>query len=169
MDILDRLLGHDIWTTRQLLSRCRELTADQWHQPFDVGNGSVSATLRHMLGNIRVWTDLVIGRPVRPRLEIVLESADTWLEHFDTEYTAFAALARQLTDEGRLDDYFTDTLDTPPTRKTCGGAIAHVILHNMHHRGELLHMLARLGVQNVLEGDLLSWEQSASASKIKND
>jgi len=129
----------------------------------------VSATLRHMLGNIRVWTDLVAGRLVRPRLEIVTESADAWLEHFDAEYTAFATLARQLADEQRLDDYFTDTLDTPPTRKTCGGAIAHLILHNMHHRSELLHMLARLGVQNLLEGDLLSWEHTASASKIKND
>lgn len=29
MTILDRLLGHDAWTTRQLLLRCRELSEEQ--------------------------------------------------------------------------------------------------------------------------------------------
>jgi len=30
MNLLDRLLGHDRWTTTQLLERCRELRAEQW-------------------------------------------------------------------------------------------------------------------------------------------
>lgn len=30
MDLLDRLLGHDRWTTGQLPERCRELRAEQW-------------------------------------------------------------------------------------------------------------------------------------------
>jgi uncharacterized damage-inducible protein DinB len=39
--------------------------------------------------------------------------------------------------------------------------IAHVITHNMHHRSEIIHMLTRLGLANVLEGDVLSWEQQS--------
>jgi hypothetical protein len=35
MDLLDRLLGHDRWTTARLLERCRELGTEQWVQPFD--------------------------------------------------------------------------------------------------------------------------------------
>jgi hypothetical protein len=31
----------------------------------------------------------------------------------------------------------------------------------MHHRGEVIHMLTHLGLANVLEGDVLSWEQQA--------
>jgi uncharacterized damage-inducible protein DinB len=46
-----------------------------------------------------------------------------------------------------------------PWPKSFGGTIAHVITHNMHHRGEIIHMLTRLGLVNVLEGDVLSWEQ----------
>jgi hypothetical protein len=42
MDLLDRLLGHDAWTTRQLLLRCRELGATELHQRFDVGHASVA-------------------------------------------------------------------------------------------------------------------------------
>jgi hypothetical protein len=26
------------------------------------------------------------------------------------------------------------------------------------HRGEILHMLERLGIQGLIEGDVLSWE-----------
>jgi hypothetical protein len=29
----------------------------------------------------------------------------------------------------------------------------------MHHRGEVLHMLARLGLTELPEGDLLGWEE----------
>ena len=63
MDILDRLLKHDAWTTRQLLQRCKELS------------------------------------------------------------------------------------------------IAHLITHSLTPRVEILHMLQRLGLRNLLEGDVLSWEE----------
>jgi len=50
-------------------------------------------------------------------------------------------------------------LDDPPAEKTFGGAIAHVLTHSMHHRAQVLHMLRRLGVGDVPEGDVLSWER----------
>jgi hypothetical protein len=31
----------------------------------------------------------------------------------------------------------------------------------MQHRAEVIHILTRLGLENVLEGDVLSWEQQA--------
>ena len=46
-----------------------------------------------------------------------------------------------------------------------GGTITHVITHNMHHRGEVLHMLSRLGLTDLPEGDLLSWEAGYIAEK----
>ncbi len=38
MTILDRLLGHDAWTTRQLLLRCRELSEEQMSRTFNIGD-----------------------------------------------------------------------------------------------------------------------------------
>jgi uncharacterized damage-inducible protein DinB len=35
----------------------------------------------------------------------------------------------------------------------------------MHHRGEVLHMLSRLGLTDLPEGDLLSWEAGHIAEK----
>jgi DNA-binding FadR family transcriptional regulator len=43
-------------------------------------------------------------------------------------------------------------------RGSVGGAIVHIVTHGMHHRAQLLYMLRLLGVQNLIEGDALSWE-----------
>ena len=76
----------------------------------------------------------------------------------------FAALARRVRDKGRLDERWVDALDDPPTAKSYGGAIAHVLTHDMHHRGELLHMLHRLGLRDLPEGDALSWEKATRSA-----
>ena len=163
MDILDRLLGHDAWTTRQLLLRCRDLTDEQWRRRFDIGHETLQATFLHIVGNMEVWTDLIRGRPVRPEPQPIerTRSVDGLVERLDAAAPDFGAIARQLADQGRLDETWGDTLDDPRTEKTYGGAIAHVITHSMHHRCEVLHMLHRLGVPDLIEGDLLSWERES--------
>jgi uncharacterized damage-inducible protein DinB len=162
MDILDRLLGHDAWTTRQLLDRGRALPDLLLDQPFEFGHGGVRETALHMVGNVEVWTDLMLARPIRRDHARV--SMDQLLARHDAAYAEFAALARAMRDAGRLDELWLDVLDAPPTQKTYGGAITHVILHNMQHRAELLHMLARLGLDGLIEGDALSWEMGPGAA-----
>jgi len=85
-------------------------------------------------------------------------------ERHETASADFAALARWVRDGDRWDERWLDVLDDPPAEKTCGGAIAHVLTHNMNHRGELLHMLARFGLHDLPEGDALSWEVANLAS-----
>jgi uncharacterized damage-inducible protein DinB len=165
LDILDRLLAHDAWTTRQLLLRCRELDATALHEPFDLGHQTLSETLDHMIGNVRTWTDLMSGASI-PRDETAHpeRSVVELIAWHETASADFAALARRIRDEGRLDELWIDVLDDPPAAKSYGGAIAHVITHNMHHRAEVLHMLQRLGIQELPEGDVLSWEATETAS-----
>jgi uncharacterized damage-inducible protein DinB len=165
MDLLDRLLGHDRWTTAQLLERCRELRAEQWAQPFDLGHQTLESTFRHMIGNVRVWTDLMAARPVRQSSDEAPTTADTLIVQWQAVYDDFATLARGIADERRWDATYVDVLDDPPQDKTFGGTIAHVITHNMQHRAEVIHILTRLGLENVLEGDVLSWEQQAQSAR----
>jgi uncharacterized damage-inducible protein DinB len=165
--LLDRLIGHDTWTTRLVIQRARELAPEQWDQPVDVGHGTVRETLHHMIGNVEVWTDLMDGREiVRDRTPVPSQRTPVGLlaERHEAAMRRFAALARRIATAGRLDDRWTDTLDDPPTEKTYGGAILHVLTHDHQHRAELLHLLARLGLQDLPEGDLLSWEQTAGGS-----
>jgi uncharacterized damage-inducible protein DinB len=161
MDLLDRLLGHDRWTTAQLLERCRELRAEQWTQSFDLGHQTLAATVRHMISNVRVWTDLMAQRPARHSSDEAPTTADDLLSAWQQIYDDFATLARGIADESRWDATYIDILDDPPRPKSFGGTIAHVITHNMQHRAEIIHMLTHLGLTNVLEGDVLSWEQQA--------
>ena len=161
MDLLDRLLGHDAWTTRQLLLRCRELSDEQLDREFDIDHESVRSILQHMIGNVEVWTALMRGTLVARTDPSARPSIDEFLARHDAASADFAALARDVAAADRFDDLWVDRLDDPPTEKTYGGAIGHVLTHNMHHRAHLLLMLGRLGLTDLPEGDLLGWEQQA--------
>jgi uncharacterized damage-inducible protein DinB len=160
VNILDRLLGHDAWTTRQLLLRCRELSDAELDREFDIGHRSVRATLLHVIRNMEVWTDLIAGWTVRPNPEAEPSgrSIEGLLRRLDVAAQELAAVASRIVQDGRLDELWLDQLDQPPREKSYGGAIAHVITHSMHHRAQLLYLLRRLGVRDLIEGDVLSWE-----------
>jgi uncharacterized damage-inducible protein DinB len=158
MDLLDRLLGHDAGTTRQVLLLSQDLSDEQLDRDFDIGHRTLRETFAHMIGNIEIWTDLMAERPVDRTPQGT--SIVVLLNRHERAYSEFARIARLVRDEGRMDGTYIDTLDNPPTRKTFGGTIAHVITHNMLHRGEILHILQRLGVEGLPEGDVLGWESS---------
>src|SRR5262245_1947217 len=103
MDLLDRLLGHDRWTTVQLLERCRELKPVQWQQSFDLGHQTLPETFAHMLGNVQIWTVLMAQQPVQQSTEEVLASPEDFIRAWLRVYNEFAALAQAVRDEGRWD------------------------------------------------------------------
>src|SRR5690349_18992765 len=101
MDLLDRLLGHDHWTTRQVLERAREVDPAGLHRRFDIGHGSFYETVTHMIGNVRTWTDLMNGTATkenRPSWDGL--SADELIVRHEEAMRAFSALARGIRDEG---------------------------------------------------------------------
>ena len=158
MDLLDRLLGHDAWTTRELLLRCRGLSDGQLDRTFLVGHGTLRATFEHTVWNIEVWTDLMWGRNVRPEPRPEDSTIPRLIERLDAAAADFASLARRVAGEGRMDELFADTVETPAVMYTFGAGIAHVITHSMHHRAQVLNMMRHLGMANLIEGDVLSWE-----------
>jgi uncharacterized damage-inducible protein DinB len=159
MDLLDRLLGHDRWTTAELLRRCGELSPGQFDQEFDIGWRTLRRTFIHMIANQRTWTDLMNGVDAS-------HSTDGWWDFdlaqliaaHEASYGDLLALAYDMREHQRWNQTFVDTLDSPPATKSLGGGVLHVVTHNMHHRSEILHILERLGLRDLPEGDLLSWE-----------
>jgi uncharacterized damage-inducible protein DinB len=158
MDLLDRLLGHDAWTTRTLLDLAKELSDEQLDQEFDLGQKTLRNTIEHVLRNIEGWTDLMNEGPVRPRPKDNLSIAEL-RRRYDLAVADFGNTVRRLRDENKLDDKYVDTLGQPSRTKSFGGTILHVLTHNHSHRTEILHMMERLGVKNLIEGDVLGWEQ----------
>jgi uncharacterized damage-inducible protein DinB len=166
MDLLDRLLGHDAWTTQQLLLRCRELTDEQLDRDFDLGHRTVRATLLHMIGNMEVWSDLMSGVTVRRDNGMSAESrtVEGMIVRLEAAAADLRRVARPVADREGWDEQWIDRLDDPPRAKTFGGGIAHIITHSVHHRAHLLYMLHRLGVSDLPEGDVFNWEQRAKSS-----
>lgn len=155
MDLLDRLLYHDIWTTRQLLLACQALPGELLDKEFEIDHKSLRETFLHMVANMEVWTDLLYERPVEYKKGSTIPEL---LERLDIAGQDFASFARNIVRDGRYDDFFLDTLDKPSKKKTYGGVIGHVITHDMHHRAQIMYLMEKVGLRDHIEGDLLSWE-----------
>jgi uncharacterized damage-inducible protein DinB len=158
MDLLDRLLAHDSWTTRQLLLACQSLPDELLDKEFDIDQRSLRKTFVHIIGNMELWTDLLCERPVQDRSGHTVAEL---LGRLNLASRDFANLARKVAREQRYDDCFVDTLDDPPRLKTFGGAIGHVITHSMHHRAQVMFLMEKVGLTEHIEGDLLGWESSS--------
>ncbi len=159
MDLLDRLLGHDAWTTRQLLLRSKDLPDAQLDREFDLGLRTVRKTFLHIIRNMEVWSDLMAGVAVRADGDA---SVAGMIARLDRAAADLGRVAYDVAQRGAWDAKFKDPIDRPPTEKTFGGGIAHILTHSMHHRAQAIHMLRRLGVQGLPEGDVLGWEQQAT-------
>jgi uncharacterized damage-inducible protein DinB len=164
MDLLDRLLEHDAWTTRQLLECCETLRDEQLDRQFDIGHRSIRATFRHIISNMEVWSALMAGVAMPGSTSSGHhESIADLARRLGVAAERLAHVAKSVADRGAWDDRWLDTLDDPPVEKTYGGAIAHVITHSMHHRAQLLYMLRQLGLKDLPEGDVLSWEHQRAS------
>jgi len=169
VDLLDRLLEHDAWTTGQLLERCRDLSDEELDRRFEIGHRSVRATLHHIIFNMEVWAALMAGAETAEVTASRREQSVADLAvRLDRAVAELARVARGVRTRGGWDEQWIDILDNPPTAKTYGGSIAHVITHSMHHRAQLLYMLRQLGLHGLPEGDVLTWEQQRRSEPRMN-
>lgn len=159
MDLLDRFLGHDAAMTRELFALCRPLNDDQLDRSLGIDHGTLRDTGAHLVEVMEMWTDFMLGQPVRGDTlpQDTPRSIAELSERFEVVARDFAALARRIQAEGRWDDTFVDR--GQGRRKTLGAGVAHVLTHNMAHRTHAFAMLDRLGVPDVPEGDVLGWER----------
>jgi len=164
MNVLDRLLAHDAWTTRQLLLRCRELSEEQLNTNFEIGDRSLIGTFEHIVSCMESHTDLLLGRRTRENYLATKalrddESIDGILTRLTIVSKDFSEFTLKVEREGRADDMCTDSDQS--NRWPIGSVIAHIITHSMHHRAQAMYILEKLGVENVIEGDALGWEGQA--------
>lgn len=155
MDLLDRLLGHDRWTTSRVLDHCEPLTDAQLDQRFDIGLGTLRETLDHTIYTVAFWTGLMIGQPANESRED--RSVAALRDRHERFYSRFERVALQMRDEQRLDETFIDHYQY---RQTMGATILQVTMHNQQHRNEARHILERLGVPDLWDLDPQEWERS---------
>jgi uncharacterized damage-inducible protein DinB len=169
MNLLDRLLGHDAWTTRQLLLIADTLSDEQLDSDLAIGHRTVRATFGHIIRNVEAWSDGMMGSSVddNERQSQSGDSVSQLIERLDRAAGSLASVARSVEQRNGWDEKWTDQLDGQ--EKTFGTAIAHVITHSMHHRAQLLYMLRRLGVSDRPEGDVFSWENQIATFRLTDE
>lgn len=161
-DPVEILLAHDLWATRNVLEACAKLSDEQFHQRFEIGPGSLHDTVEHMLGAMRLWTDLMARRAIRPRLEQPgsrrsIAELQGLLEESTAEF-AQQARARPL-DETVLRERGGKTYTY-----TRGAVIMQVATHGVHHRAQCLNMLRQMGVAPLPPVSVAEWTWTTNAA-----
>jgi uncharacterized damage-inducible protein DinB len=151
---IDIMLAHDPWATRQILDACAKLTPEQFHQPFDMGPGSLHATTTHILAAIRRWTDVLHQVPMRPDFEGPSRTPADLLAALDEVYEAYTTVARA----HPLDGLVERTRGGKTYQFPRGVVLTHVATHSMHHRAQCLNMLRHLGVQPLPPSSVIEWQ-----------
>jgi uncharacterized damage-inducible protein DinB len=159
VDLLDRLLGHDAWTTRQLIERCHALDDAALDREFDLAHRSLRATLLHLIWNMEAWSDQIAGLPMRTKpADPASRTVDGMIARLDAAAAQLTRVAHAVRDRTAWDERWRDDPDDASTEMSYGGSILHVITHSMHHRAQALAMMKWLGMKDLPEGDVLSWE-----------
>lgn len=153
-DPLTILIETNSWAMRNLIEACRSLSHDQFHQKFEMGLGSLHATLTHILSAMRGWGDMLAGREQRERLEAGGErTADELLELFEEIDREFREAAKA----HPVDGVATSERGGRSYSFTRGGVLTHVTTHGMHHRAQCLNMLRHLGVEQLPQSAVVEW------------
>ncbi|MCL4872375.1 MAG: helix-turn-helix transcriptional regulator [Anaerolineae bacterium] len=171
MDIVDRLLDHDMWMTRHMLARARNLTDEQLDAPvavppnplpFESAEGTLRESLNRLVFTKEVWL-AAVGR--RPFPEEQDKSVAEMLQRLDAAFIEFAEVVRQVRDENRWDEMFVDASCEPQEQFSYGGMIAHVITFSAFRHNAALKILEMLGINDLGYGDPIEWERKVTSSK----
>lgn len=153
MDFIDRMLGYTRFQTERILELCGTLGAAQWDEEFDIGHRTLRATWNHTIAAINYWSMLMSGE--RAEMDDTNYPLDDLPARHRAALDRFERVVRQVLAEEKIDDLF---LDQWSIEQSYGGTILNVITHSHAHRGEVLHMLQRLGVEHLPDGDPQEWE-----------
>jgi uncharacterized damage-inducible protein DinB len=164
--LIEALFAYDAWANRQLLATCRTVTQEQFDAALDIGPGSLSATLAHLIGSMFFFADRLNRTTPRPRwdqnaqqtpdiLAPLLDQATQELQQAVTKALATHALTDILnwTD---TDVEAADALD----QITYAVALAQIVDHGIHHRTQAMTMLRRLGVEATTDWHPFEWDEA---------
>lgn len=152
---LDILLAHDRWASLQILAACKPLTDDQLDRTFEIGPGTIRATITHMIAAMNAWSDTLAQKGHRERIDGngVKYSVAELEKLLHAGADEFAGLVRA----HPLDEVVTRERMGKVYQFTRGAILTHVATHGMHHRAQCLNMLRHLGVSPLPPSSVVEW------------
>lgn len=155
---LEILFATDLWATRQILDACERLSPEQFSRKFEMGFGSLQATITHLIASMRGWSDALAQREFRQRIDqdgktYSLAELRTLLHEAAEEFRSLVyskPLAATMTRE-RGGKVYTFTYAEVATQ---------VMTHGFHHRAQCLNMLRHVGVSPLPPASVLEWTRA---------
>jgi uncharacterized damage-inducible protein DinB len=145
-DTLDELFLHNDWARDLYLTAAADVPDADLDRPFDMGPGSIRATLVHVWGAEQIWLERLRGaeKPVWQGDErgLPLTEVRSRFEQTARERTDFLAAARRAGLRRRIT---FRTLKGEPREHAAGDILLHVANHGVHHRAQLANMLRHIG------------------------
>lgn len=170
MDLIDRLLDHDLALTRQIFDLAGTLSDEQLDSAlpapvqaicYEEPQNSIRDVLEMIVFTKEVWIAAVEHQAFPEKRE---RSLEVLRQRAEAALAMFAGLVRRVRDAGEWDTEFVDELCEEPTPFTFGGMIAHVLATTDYRRGVLVAALRAQGCV-VTIADPLEWEQAARAPR----
>ncbi|QOI99317.1 MAG: hypothetical protein HRU70_01950 [Phycisphaeraceae bacterium] len=147
-------LAHDRWASRNVFAACAGVGEAVLHRRFEMGLGSLHDTAVHIVGALRLWTDVLAMRPGRPWIDGAPRRTPGELMEILGE--AAGDLSAHAWD-GPMDQWLERERLGTVHRYTRAVVIAHVTTHGMHHRAQMLNMLRHAGVSPLPHSSVVEW------------
>jgi len=158
MELLKRMVEHNVWITRRLIEGARRMSEAQLDEAIVLSVEGIDdqpttrKLLSRLVGQMDMWNAAMAMREYDWSVEEHEELA-AMARRLDAVAPMFLAQVNAVIDEGRLDETFVDALCEPPEVFTYGGMIAHVLNFSAHRRTLVAGALHSAGITDVGNGD----------------
>ena len=157
LDTIRELFNHNDWARDKLLALTDDLSDDQLDRPFEMGPGSLRATLFHLwaceFGWPRRWQPgSDHGYADEPAGESIAEIRRRFIETAAERDAFMAGLTEADVTRAVTFERSSGGTATYPL----GAMMLHVTNHGAHHRAQAINMLRHLGVAST-HVDYLDW------------
>jgi AraC family transcriptional regulator len=162
MELLTRMVEHNIWLVGEMIARAKGLPDEVLDAPIELSvedldeSPTLRSQLSRLVGQLGMWNAAIDGRPYDFEVERH-ETACDLRTRLAEEGPVFLAHVRAIVDAGRLDETFVDAVCDPPEVFTYGGMIAHVLTFSAHRRTLVCGALIEAGVTDLGAGDPMRW------------
>lgn len=136
----------------RLLDWVGQLTPEQYAQEFPIGHGSVRATLVHVAAAEWGYVRRLRGEPVppleeRPFFQYNAEPFPPFRAAWEEQAEQTRQALREVPDWSRPVEYVSTFGGRRRRyRTTAAGVATQLVVHEVHHRAQVMHMLRQLGL-----------------------
>jgi uncharacterized damage-inducible protein DinB len=141
---------NNAWSNHRLYAACAALGPGEFTAPRLSFFPSISATLNHLLAVDHYYLDAVTGGGRGPRAFhefVATQDAAALAEGQKASDAVLIRYCDRLTDEALAGTVMTDRGEAGVHREVVADLLAHLFLHQIHHRGQVHGMLSGTSIK----------------------